>query len=205
MIMEVFKKIEVDFKRKENIRNNALLISKEISKGSREKIDDLHKGKAVTLSDLKNKIFEIKKLLEEDADIFYEGFVEESMKDFVETCTLKSILNNEEVPDYRELGITEIAYVFGICRSVRELRIAFLESLEKGEIYEAKRIFSAMDSIHTNMNRLNCDYADLKDEIKKVIPLIERSRENIALLSYGKRNEEKKTDEDGLDLDSVWR
>jgi predicted translin family RNA/ssDNA-binding protein len=205
MMEDIFKKIAVDFERKERIRDNARLISKEISKISREKIDELHKEKEVVFSDLKNRIFEIKKLLERDMDIFYEGWVEDSMKDFAEACILKSILNNERVPDYGELDVTERAYVFGMCRSIRELRRAFLESLEKEEIDEAKRIFSAMEGIYITVGRLDCDYADLKNERKKVVYLIERSKENIALLGYGKRKEEKKTEEEGLDLDSVWR
>lgn len=181
----IAQQIEKELTSKDNLREKALVISREIIKNCGEVIRGLHKGEKVeiTLSKAKRDAKKFSILLRGNEDIFYSGYVENAFMELAEASILFAIFKNKKIPSPKDLAITSSSYLLGLGDVVGELRRNCLDNLRKGDIKTAERILELMEEIFAIL--IKFDYPNAIVSIRKkqdiARSLIEKTRAEVVL------------------------
>lgn len=229
----IIEKIGHHIDEKEKIREDALKTSRDIIICCRKGIQQLHRGQMdeaqnfITQASLKlSQLYEISK---DHPDIFYAGFVENAVQEYVEIQCLFNIMKGENLPDPDGIQIPYSAYLLGLCDVVGELRRGALDLMLEGNTTKANEYLGYMDKIYDAI--MSFDYPSALVPVKKkqdmIRSLIEKTRGELVVSTCERRiqhktnefqgildqaNEErpskkKKTNndlEEDIDIDKVW-
>ena len=133
----------------EQSRESAIACSRRVIRLTKTVIHDIHTG-----SDPEGHLSELEELMKtmrEHCDkplIECSGPVQDAMGEYAEAIILYSIINDRPIPNYMDLGITAGTWILGLADSEGELRRAIMSELMDGNIDDAKRLFSKMESVH---------------------------------------------------------
>lgn len=230
----IVDKIEKNIDKKEEVREKALELSRDIITNCRKAIQKIHQdenGKAEELIKKgKTKLKKLYKKTDEFADIQNSGFVENATQELVEAHSLNNIMKEKELPEPDELGINYSSYLLGLCDLIGELRRASLDSIRKGKCDRADKYLDMMEDIYEAIIRFDYPSGLIPVKRKQDIArkLIEKTRGELAVVScekrienkiddfrevldkIGKRNKEKRKKEkdegeiNGLNIDEIW-
>ena len=78
--------------------------------------------------------------LKEHPDLFYAGYTQDALKEFVEANVTCALIKNQPLPTPEELGVTGFTYLNGLAEVVGELRRKALDILRHGYSQEAERL-----------------------------------------------------------------
>lgn len=227
---EIIKKIDKNINKKEKIRDKTLKNSREIITECRKAIQLLHKDSMQDANNhIKNaseKLSEIYEFTTDYPDLYYSGFVENAIQEFVEAYCFYNIKNGKELPDPDEIKTTYSAYLMGLCDFVGELRRGALDFILIGEIPKANEYLKYMDEIYDGIMSLDYPAGLIPIKRKQDIlrSLIDKTRGELAITSFEQRidnkihefceliekiNEVKKTKNNkkelmDIDIDKVW-
>ena len=98
---------------------------------------------------------EVVRKLKEHPDLLYSGFLTNALSEFAEAKILFSLIQNNDVPTFEELGIPPVPYLQGLGDVVGELRRRAIECLGMWRIDEAEKILKIMESIFRNLSSLD--------------------------------------------------
>jgi translin len=96
--------------------------------------------------------------LENMADIYWTGYVQDAQKELVEACATYALVKGAPLPDPRTLGVAPGPFLNGLAESVGELRRYVLDLLRRGEMEGCERLLEAMDEIYAVL--VTIDYPD---------------------------------------------
>jgi translin len=96
--------------------------------------------------------------LEDLADIFWAGYVQDAQKELVEACATYALVKGEPLPQPSALGIAPGPFLNGLAEAVGELRRYVLDMLRRGEMDGCERLLEAMDDIYSLL--VTMDYPD---------------------------------------------
>jgi translin len=91
-------------------------------------------------------------------DLFYAGYTQDSLKEFVEANVTCALIQNQPLQTPEELGVEEATYLNGLAEVVGELRRRTLDILRSGYSEEAERLLGYMDEIYSVL--VTMDYPD---------------------------------------------
>lgn len=181
----IAREIEKELSEKEELREKALIISREIIKNCGEVIRGLHKGEDVEKNLLKAKrgAKKFSKLLKRHEDIFYSGYVENAFIELSEACVLYSLFKNKKIPSPIELNITNTSYLLGLGDLIGELRRNCLEHLRRGELKKAEETLKIMEEIFSILIKFDYPNAIVSIRRRQDIArrLIEKTRAEVVL------------------------
>jgi translin len=225
----IIQKIDKHINEKDQIREQALRISRDIIICCRKAIQALHRQKTVDAKKLIDQATKhlqtLLSLTKEFSDIYHAGYIKNAEQEYVEAQCLIHILNNEDLPDPDTLEVSYGSYLLGLCDIVGELRRGALDSILEGDATKANEYLIYMDSIYEAI--MSFDYPSGLIPIKKkqdtVRALIEKTRGELAVASCerrinGKTSEfrglidrltetktsKKKSSDIDIDIDKVW-
>ncbi len=148
MIGEISSRIKDKLEEKDKVRENTIIISRNIVRNCRSAMYNLHRNK---MDEAKSLIMDTSEMLEkthflrnDHPDIYYSGFLEHAQQEFTECMIVYSILSNKKenllIPGPDELCVSEIAYLNGLGDVSGELRRHILDLIragtpEKGEVH----------------------------------------------------------------------
>jgi translin len=139
------------YEQKNRARERALSLSREVVRSSANAIRAMHREDMVTAEGLlqgtARSAAEMARFQTEQPDIYYTGFVQDSLKEFAEASTTRALLLGQELPTPEELGIGYVPYLNGLGEAVGELRRALLDALRRGDVDRAERLLPIMDDI----------------------------------------------------------
>jgi translin len=89
-------------------------------------------------------------------------------QEFVEARSLISIVEKNEIPSEKELGVMDESYVLGLLDCVGELKRMVFDKIRIGKIEEATRIFDIMENLYLQLYRFSAYDKVLKECRKKI-------------------------------------
>ncbi|MBC7329525.1 hypothetical protein H5T88_04120 [bacterium] len=173
---------------KDKAREEALKLSREITRNSAFSIRALHQGELSEAEKLLNDALErhreLVSLLERHPDLRYSGFVHDAEKELVEASVIFSIKQKKPIQKQKELGVLYTAYLNGIGEAMGEVRRMLLDCIRRGELEECEWLLSLMEEVYYFLSSLiypDAITGNLRRTVDMVRGVLERSRGDLTL------------------------
>lgn len=121
-------------------------------------------------------------------DLFYAGYTQDSLKEFVEANVTCALIQNKALQTPEDLGVEDATYLNGLAEVVGELRRRTLDILRSGYSEEAERLLGHMDDIYAVL--VTIDYPDaitngLRRQTDLARSIIEKTRGDVTFSLRG--------------------
>ena len=190
---ELIKILTRYFDGKEEVREKALKLSREISKGSTAIIRKLHNQKKLNVNELlddlkplRTKYNDLKTNMSAYPELYYSNMVENYIQEYAEAIIMldliKNNLNVTKLPNPDTLGIPYSTYLLGLGDVIGELRRCTLDALRKKELSQAIEYLDTMEKLYDIIIELNYTERVLPLRRKQDVAraLIEKTRGELA-------------------------
>ncbi len=192
---KIIEGMEARLDEKDAVRELALKSSRTIARLAGEAVRRIHRGEDMIdlLREVRDRNGELSSALRDHLDIYYAGYIENAHQELAEVSILHSIVENKPLPTPTDLEVTDKAYLMGLGDVVGELRRITLDALKRGDADAANEHLQQMEEIFTVLMRFDFPSALLAIKRKQDIArrLLEKTRGEVAVASYGKSLEEK--------------
>lgn len=169
-------------------RDRALAQARQLTRHSAQAIRAIHRGdhdaayEQLTLA--RDLASGLQKDLRDFPDLYYAGYSQDAIKEFVEASITCALIENEALPSPEELNVEYATYMNGLAETVGELRRRCLDILRQGYSDEAERLLNTMDDIYTTL--VTMDYPDavtngLRRQTDLVRGILERTRGDLTI------------------------
>ncbi len=91
-------------------------------------------------------------------DLYYSGYTQDALKEYVEACTVYALVQDAELPSPEALEVEHATYLQGLAEAAGELRRRCMDLLRHGHSLEAERLLTCMDDIYSVL--VTMDYPD---------------------------------------------
>jgi translin len=185
---EIGERIRAHFELQNDLRDKAINQSRALTRQSALSIRAIHRKEwadaRAQLDAVQQSAQGIKHLLAGQPDLYYAGYTQDALKEYVEAFLLYAMIRNEPLPSFETLDVIPSTYINGLAEAGTELRRTLLDILRKGEDAEAERMLDAMDSIYTLL--VTMDFPDavtngLRRRTDTVRGVLERTRGDLTL------------------------
>jgi translin len=173
---------------KDKAREEALKLSREITRSSAFSIRALHRDEISEaekfLEEARERHGELISVLEAHPDIRYSGFVHDAEKELVEASVILAIKKSETLPEHKELEVLYTAYLNGIGEAMGEVRRMLLDCIRKGELDECEELLSLMEEVYYFLSSLlypDAITGNLRRTVDMIRGVLERSRGDLTL------------------------
>lgn len=167
-------------------REHAITNSRKVIRNSANAIRNLHRGDAVSASDLiaeARRLYEsIVEAAEAHPELLHMGYAHDAAKELSEASLTAAVFSGEALPGHADLGVDPVPYLHGLGETVGECRRRLLDELRAGNLESAERILEIMDTIVDTLASL--DYPDgMTNGLRRTTDvsrsLVERSRSDL--------------------------
>jgi translin len=207
-LIGIINKIEKEIDEKEQVKEQALRLSRMIIINCRKAIQKIHQNQLEIADSLIEKastsLSELYKSTSSFPDIANSGFVENAAQEFVEAFCFYNILQGKNLPDPDTIQTTYTAYLTGLCDVVGELRRKTLDTILIGEYKKAHQFLEIMEEIYDAVLRFDYPSSLIPIKRKQDVSrsLIEKTRGELAVASCEQRIEFRTDEFKGL-IDSI--
>src|SRR5215211_4836408 len=123
-------------------------------------------------------------------DLFFAGYTQDSLKEFVEAKVTCALLQNQALQTPEDLGVENATYLNGLAEVVGELRRRTLDIMRSGYSEEAERLLGIMDEIYSVL--VTIDYPDaitngLRRQTDLARGIIEKTRGDVTASLRGQQ------------------
>jgi len=143
-------------------RDQALAQARQLTRACSLAIRAVHRddkdAMGIQLSEARALADTLRKELVNYPDLFYAGYTQDSLKEFVEASVTCALIQNHPLQTPEELLVEEATYLNGLAEVVGELRRRTLDILRHGYSQEAERLLGFMDEIYSVL--VTMDYPD---------------------------------------------
>lgn len=91
-------------------------------------------------------------------DLYYTGYTQDALKEFVEANLTYALIRDEPIPSPEQLNVEPSTYLGGLTEAATELRRRILDIIRHQHSTEAERLLEAMDAIYTEL--ITVDFPD---------------------------------------------
>ncbi len=158
----ICEKIRAQFDVKDNARERALVLSREVVRHSANAIRAVHRRQFAeaheVISAIHHLVEEMNAVLVPFPEVKYAGFVHDSQKEYAEAAIFLSVVTGEPLPDPDLLGIDYPAYLHGVGDATGEMRRLILDRIREGAsaARTTEELLNAMDEIYLEL--ISFDY-----------------------------------------------
>ncbi|MHC1782042.1 MAG: haloacid dehalogenase [Anaerolineaceae bacterium] len=169
-------------------REQALALARQITRNSAHTIRAIHRNEAEPARELLQNAFSLveqtKTLLANYPDLYYAGYTQDAIKEFVEASITSALIQNQSLPGPEQLDVEMATYLNGLAEVTGELRRRCLDILRQGYSEEAERLLGLMDEIYLLLVTL--DFPDavtngLRRQTDLVRGIVERTRGDLTI------------------------
>jgi translin len=174
------------------MRDQALAQARQLTRACSLAIRAVHRDDKETmdtqLTQAHNLADKIRSELANHADLYYAGYTQDALKEFVEANVTCALIQTQALQTPEELGVEDSTYLNGLAEVVGELRRRILDILRHGYSQEAERLLSHMDDIYSVL--VTMDYPDaitngLRRQTDLARSIIEKTRGDITFSLRG--------------------
>ena len=183
---ELAEKVHKDFDARHQVREKALKLTRTLTTRSAHAIRAIHRGEAdvaeENMKEARSIVDELRKSVEPDPEIYYSGYTQDALKEFVEARLTINMIQDKPLSLPEELGVEYAPYMNGLAETIGELRRRCLDILRHGYSDDAERLLDLMDEIYSLL--VTVDYPDaithgLRRQTDLVRGIIERTRADL--------------------------
>jgi translin len=183
---ELVGKVHRDFEARHQVREKALKLARTLTMRSAHAIRAIHRGEVdlaeENMREARSIVDELRKSVEPDPEIYYSGYTQDAIKEFVEARLTINMIQDNPLALPEELGVDYAPYMNGLAETIGELRRRCLDILRHGYSDDAERLLDLMDEIYSLL--VTVDYPDaithgLRRQTDLVRGIIERTRADI--------------------------
>lgn len=179
-------------------RDKALTVSRSLIRHCALAIRAVHRD---DLDEMQEHLLEAKTLanelkidLAEHPDLYFTGYTQDALKEYVEAEVTCALIKNKPLVMPAELDVPHATYLKGLSEVIGELRRRTLDELRSGYSEEAERLLTHMDEIYAVL--VTMDYPDaithgLRRQTDIGRSIIERTRGDITFSLRGEHLEKK--------------
>jgi translin len=195
---EIIDQIERNLDDKDAIREVALKSSRTITRLSTAITQGIHKNEDITdmFNSARDEASRLRSLVQEHPDLLHSGFVQNAFQELCEAAILLAVVNNQNLPIPKDLGVTDTSYLLGMADAIGELRRFTLECLRAGEVENAESYLDKMETFYETLLRFNYPNAVVSIRRKQDIArsLVEKTRGELAVAMRSRALEKKMED-----------
>jgi len=155
----VFAEARAYLEERDNVREKAIKLSREIIRYSGWAITEYHKGDKVKaeeyLAEAASRAREFIEMLKPYPELYYSGMAYNALSEYVEASVFIAIAEGKQVPVPEDLGVPPVPYLQGLGDVVGELRRLVMEKIRQGDFDEAWRLFHVMEAIYLYLRGLD--------------------------------------------------
>ena len=193
---KISEQIRKNFDARTAARDNALAQARQLTRACSLAIRAVHRDETDTMN---THLQEARKLadtlrgsLATYPDLFYAGYTQDSLKEFVEANVTCALIRNEPLQTPEELVVEPATYLNGLAEVVGELRRRVMDILRHGYSPEVERLLGYMDEIYSVL--VTVDYPDaitngLRRQTDLARGIIEKTRGDITFSLRGEHLE----------------
>jgi translin len=169
-------------------RDNALVQARQLTRLSANTIRAIHRSENdaahQNLAEAGKIAADLKKSLVKFPQLFFAGYTQDALKEYVEATLTCAIIENQRLPKPEVLDVEINTYLNGLAEVTGELRRRTLDILRQGYSPEAERLLGWMDEIYNLL--VTVDYPDaltngLRRQTDLVRGIVERTRGDLTL------------------------
>ena len=173
-------------------RDDALKQARQLTRACSLAIRAVHRedkeAMEAMLAEAQNLADKLRDELKAYPDLFFAGYTQDSLKEFVEANVTCALIQNQPLQTPEELGVEEATYLNGLAEVVGELRRRTLDILRSGYSQEAERLLGYMDEIYSVL--VTIDYPDaitngLRRQTDLARGIIEKTRGDVTFSLRG--------------------
>lgn len=188
----IAEQIRQNFEIRTSKRDVALKQARQLTRACSLSIRAVHRNDFDTMEtcliEAKSLADEIRIDLKDHPDLYYAGYTQDALKEFVEANITCALIQNQALHTPDELGVEYATYLNGLSEVVGELRRRILDILRSGYSQEAERLLSHMDDIYSVL--VTMDYPDaitngLRRQTDTVRNLVEKTRGDVTFSLRG--------------------
>lgn len=144
---------------KDRVREEAIRVSREITRLSTEAIRLVHLRRFSEVEKLLNEastvVKELLEKLSDHPDLMYCGLIHSCLAEYVEARILLDLTYERKLTSLRELGVPYIPYLQGLGDVVGELRRLAIDLIKTGAFSEASLYIDIMEEIYQRLRKLS--------------------------------------------------
>jgi len=139
--------------KKNTARDKALSESRALIRLCANTIRSIHRGDMkeakLLLVEATESANQLRMVVSGDPDLYFAGYTQDGLKEFVEANILLSLVSDVELPGPDELQVESSTYLKGLSEAATELRRTILDIIRIDHSEEAERLLEAMDEIYS--------------------------------------------------------
>ena len=177
-------------------RERALRLSREMIRHCADSIRAIHRGEFDVarglISSAAALVEESGALLNEHPEVYFTGYVQDALKEFVEANAVLAFIEDKPLPSPEELQVGAAPYLGGLADTVGELRRYILDRLRRDDFSRCEETLAVMDEIYTIL--VTMDFPDavtrgLRRSTDMVRGILERTRGDLTVALRQRRLE----------------
>jgi translin len=185
---EIAERAHQSFEARTQARDKALLQARHLTRHAANAIRAIHRSDQAEADEQLRQAGEIVASLNRDLgehpDLYYTGYTQDAIKEYVEASITVALIRNENLPAPEALEVEYATYLNGLAEVTGELRRRCLDILRQGYSQEAERLLACMDDIYSVL--VTMDYPDaitngLRRQTDLVRGITERTRGDLTL------------------------
>jgi translin len=189
---KIAEHIRQNFEVRTSTRDDALKIARQLTRACSLAIRAVHRNDFDTMEEYLAEAHKLANTLRDDLkehpDLYYAGYSQDSLKEFVEANVTCALIQNQALHTPEELGVEDATYLNGLAEVVGELRRRILDILRSGYSQEAERLLNHMDDIYSAL--VTMDFPDaitngLRRQTDIVRNLVEKTRGDVTFSLRG--------------------
>lgn len=181
-------KIRTSFVAKNAARDAALAKSRELIRHCSLAIRAAHRAEYERAAEILETARSVAEAMKADVapfpDLYYTGYVQDSLKEFAEANIVHALLTDQLIPDPDAIGVDYAAYLNGMGEAATEMRRYILDIIRHEQLERSEAILQAMDDIYAML--VTMDFPDaltggLRRETDIVRGVLEKTRGDLTV------------------------
>ncbi|MBE0680422.1 MAG: haloacid dehalogenase [Anaerolineales bacterium] len=194
---KIAEQIRKNFDARTAARDNALSQARQLTRACSLAIRAVHRDETDTMNTHLQEARQLADTLRDSLasypDLFYAGYTQDALKEFVEANVTCALIRNEPLQTPEELVVEPATYLNGLAEVIGELRRRVMDILRHGYSPEVERLLGYMDEIYSIM--VTMDYPDaitngLRRQTDLARGIIEKTRGDITFSLRGEHLEQ---------------
>ncbi len=182
------EKIRSTFVAKNAARDLALAKSRELIRHCSLSIRATHRGEYDEARNILATARGVAEAMKQDVaaypDLYWTGYVQDSLKEFSEASIVLALITGQAVPDPEAIGVDYAAYLNGLGEAAGELRRYTLDIIRHNELERSEQTLQQMEDIYSLL--VTMDFPDaltggLRRTTDMVRGVLERTRGDLTM------------------------
>jgi len=158
----IVEEIRSEFEAKSAVRDTALQRSRTLIRYCANAIRAAHRGDWAEGEELLTTASQAARELVADLegypDLFYAGYTQDALKEYVEAQAVHAFIRDGSLPTPAELGVESPAYLKGLAEAASEMRRHSLDLMRQNRLDRAEEMLTIMDDVYSQL--MTVDFPD---------------------------------------------